>query len=45
MLLSADVLITLGCSDACPIILGKPFKDRQIGDPGGKESGSGSPHP
>jgi arsenate reductase (thioredoxin) len=34
---AADVVITMGCGDACPIYPGKRYEDWQVDDPGGKE--------
>ena len=31
----ADAVITMGCSDACPVFPGKRYLDWQIDDPGG----------
>jgi len=33
---SADVVITMGCGDACPIYPGKRYEDWQLIDPRGK---------
>jgi arsenate reductase (thioredoxin) len=33
---AADVIVTMGCGDACPIILGKRYLDWELGDPAGK---------
>ena len=30
---AADVVITMGCGDACPIYAGKRYEDWQVGDP------------
>jgi protein-tyrosine-phosphatase len=32
---AADVVITMGCGDACPIFPGKRYEDWQITDPAG----------
>ncbi len=32
----ADVVITMGCGDACPIYPGKRYEDWEIEDPAGK---------
>ena len=32
----ADVVVTMGCGDACPYIPGKRYIDWQLEDPGGK---------
>jgi arsenate reductase (thioredoxin) len=34
---AADVVITMGCGDACPIYPGKRYEDWQVDDPEGKE--------
>jgi protein-tyrosine-phosphatase len=33
---SADVVITMGCGDACPIYPGKTYRDWDVDDPAGK---------
>jgi protein-tyrosine-phosphatase len=33
---AADVVITMGCGDACPIYPGKRYLDWELGDPAGK---------
>lgn len=33
---AADVVITMGCGDACPIFPGKRYKDWQLDDPAGQ---------
>ncbi len=33
----ADVVITMGCGDACPIYPGKRYEDWEIEDPAGKD--------
>jgi arsenate reductase (thioredoxin) len=33
---AADVVITMGCGDACPIYPGKRYEDWEIEDPAGK---------
>jgi arsenate reductase (thioredoxin) len=33
---AADVVITMGCGDACPIYLGKRYLDWELEDPAGK---------
>jgi len=35
-LLAADVVITMGCGDACPLLPGKRYEDWEIDDPDGK---------
>jgi protein-tyrosine-phosphatase len=34
---AADVVITMGCGDACPIFPGKRYEDWDLDDPAGKE--------
>ncbi len=34
--LASDVVITMGCGDACPIFPGKRYDDWQLEDPAGK---------
>ena len=33
---AADVVITMGCGDACPIYPGKRYEDWQVDDPAGR---------
>jgi arsenate reductase len=33
---AADVVVTMGCGDACPIFPGKRYEDWEIDDPAGK---------
>jgi arsenate reductase (thioredoxin) len=33
---AADVIITMGCGDACPIFPGKRYEDWELEDPAGK---------
>ena len=33
---SADVIVTMGCGDACPVYPGKRYLDWQLADPAGK---------
>ena len=35
----ADVVVTMGCSDACPYIPGKRYIDWQLDDPHGQPPG------
>ncbi len=35
--LDADVIVTMGCGDACPVYLGKRYEDWQLEDPSGKD--------
>ncbi len=32
----ADVIITMGCGDACPVYVGKRYEDWELSDPAGK---------
>ena len=34
---AADVVITMGCGDACPLFPGKRYEDWEIDDPAGQE--------
>jgi arsenate reductase (thioredoxin) len=34
---AADVVITMGCGDACPIYSGKRYEDWELEDPAGKD--------
>lgn len=36
----ADVVITMGCGDACPIFPGKRYEDWELEDPAGKDLGT-----
>ncbi len=33
---AADVVVTMGCGDACPLVSGKRYEDWDLGDPTGK---------
>jgi arsenate reductase len=33
----ADVIITMGCGDTCPVFPGKRYEDWQLDDPAGKQ--------
>jgi protein-tyrosine-phosphatase len=33
---AADVVITMGCGDACPVFPGRKYEDWQVPDPAGK---------
>ena len=37
---AADVVITMGCGDACPIYPGKRYEDWELEDPAGKDLAS-----
>ncbi|GGM14481.1 arsenate reductase ArsC [Nakamurella endophytica] len=34
---AADVVVTMGCGDACPVFPGKRYEDWQLDDPAGKD--------
>lgn len=34
---AADVVVTMGCGDACPIYPGKRYEDWEVGDPSGAD--------
>ena len=36
---SADVIVTMGCGDACPVYPGKTYVDWDLTDPAGKSIG------
>ncbi len=40
---AADVVITMGCGDACPIYPGKRYLDWELDDPAGKPAGEVAP--
>ncbi|HUE58606.1 MAG TPA: hypothetical protein VMO88_03415, partial [Acidimicrobiales bacterium] len=33
---AADVVVTMGCGDSCPVIPGKRYEDWELQDPAGK---------
>jgi protein-tyrosine-phosphatase len=33
----ANVIVTMGCGDACPVYLGKRYEDWELEDPSGKD--------
>jgi protein-tyrosine-phosphatase len=35
--LDADVIVTMGCGDECPVYLGKRYEDWELEDPSGKD--------
>jgi arsenate reductase (thioredoxin) len=37
---AADVVITMGCGDACPVYPGKRYEDWELEDPHGKDTGT-----
>ncbi|HEX6919381.1 MAG TPA: arsenate reductase ArsC [Actinomycetes bacterium] len=34
---ASDVVVTMGCGDACPVFPGKRYEDWQLDDPAGKD--------
>ena len=38
MAAAADVVVTMGCGDACPVIPGKRYLDWDLPDPAGREA-------
>src|SRR6476659_5980988 len=38
---AADVVVTMGCGDACPLYPGKRYEDWELADPAGR---GGRPH-
>ena len=34
---SADVIVTMGCGDACPVFPGKRYEDWELEDPAGRD--------
>jgi len=34
--LAADVVVTMGCGDACPLLPGKQYEDWELDDPAGE---------
>ena len=42
---AADVVITMGCGDACPIYPGKKYEDWQLDDPAGQRRRDGARDP
>jgi protein-tyrosine-phosphatase len=43
ILRAADVVVTMGCGDACPIFPGKRYEDWELDDPEGKHVGAVRP--
>ena len=37
MAMGADVIVTMGCGDECPVYPGKRYLDWEVPDPAGKE--------
>ena len=42
---AADIVITMGCGDACPIYPGKRYEDWEVDDPAGKSLAEVAPDP
>ena len=42
---AADVVVTMGCGDACPLFPGKRYEDWELDDPAGPDRRRGAPHP
>jgi len=40
---AADVVVTMGCGDACPVFPGKRYEDWQLEDPAGEAPEQGRP--
>jgi arsenate reductase (thioredoxin) len=36
LVLAADIVVTMGCGDACPLLPGKHYEDWELDDPAGK---------
>jgi arsenate reductase len=34
---AADVVITMGCGESCPVVPGKRYEDRPVDDPAGQD--------
>ncbi len=43
ILRAADVVVTMGCGDACPIFPGKRYEDWELDDPAGRDVGGVRP--
>jgi arsenate reductase len=37
---AADVVVTMGCGDACPFVPGKRYEDWELDDPAGRDLGA-----
>ena len=37
---ASDVVVTMGCGDACPVFPGKRYEDWQLDDPAGRDLGA-----
>ena len=42
---AADVVVTMGCGDACPIFPGKRYEEWVLDDPAGQDVDARPPHP
>ncbi len=42
---AADVVVTMGCGDACPLFPGKRYEDWELDDPAGPERRGGAADP
>ena len=42
---AADVVVTMGCGDACPLFPGKRYEDWELDDPAGQSRGRGTTDP
>ena len=40
VLQEVDVVVTMGCGDACPVVPGKRYEDWQLDDPAGRDLAS-----
>ena len=43
--LAADVVVTMGCGDACPLLPGKHYEDWELDDPARQTPGGDPAHP
>jgi protein-tyrosine-phosphatase len=34
---ASDIVVTMGCGDACPVFPGKPYEDWGLDDPAGRD--------
>ena len=42
---ASDVVVTMGCGDACPLFPGKRYEDWQLDDPAGRDVAAVDPDP
>ena len=42
---ASDVVVTMGCGDACPLFPGKRYEDWQLDDPAGQDVAAVDPDP